>query len=296
MLSARRARVKAPHPLPQPDGSGTVSRRMSERDSYPAGVPCWVETLQPDPAAALDFYGPLLGWELGAPEPMPAGWDGDYYVARLGGRPVAGIGTHPDLGGPPAAIWNTYVCVDEVAQTLGRVEAAGGTVLMGPLPGHPAGRLAVLSDPTGAAVSVAEPDARPMAQVVNEPGAWTMSALHTGDGANATAFYEAIFDWQPDPVGPLTLLRLPGHVGGEPDQSMPRDLVAVMAPPDDAIPPHWNVNLLVADADAIARRAESLGGSVLMPPSDAGPFRSAALLDPQGAAFSISQPLGGPPA
>ena len=25
---------------------------MSERDRYPAGVPCWVETLQPDPHAA----------------------------------------------------------------------------------------------------------------------------------------------------------------------------------------------------------------------------------------------------
>jgi len=35
---------------------------MGERERYPAGVPCWVETLQPDPRAALGFYGPLLGW------------------------------------------------------------------------------------------------------------------------------------------------------------------------------------------------------------------------------------------
>ena len=32
---------------------------MSEHEEYPAGVPCWVETLQPDPRVALDFYGPL---------------------------------------------------------------------------------------------------------------------------------------------------------------------------------------------------------------------------------------------
>ena len=37
---------------------------MSEREQYPAGVSCWVETLQPDPRGALDFYGALFGWEF----------------------------------------------------------------------------------------------------------------------------------------------------------------------------------------------------------------------------------------
>ncbi|MDP9188754.1 MAG: VOC family protein, partial [Actinomycetota bacterium] len=33
---------------------------MLERDGYPAGVPCWVDTGQPDPEAAVDFYGGLF--------------------------------------------------------------------------------------------------------------------------------------------------------------------------------------------------------------------------------------------
>ena len=37
---------------------------MRERTEYPAGVPCWVDTSQPDPEAAAAFYGGLFGWEF----------------------------------------------------------------------------------------------------------------------------------------------------------------------------------------------------------------------------------------
>ena len=62
---------------------------MSERDAYPAGVPCWVDNLVADPTRAMDFYGELLGWEFDGPGP------GDYYVAKVRGRDVAGVGQAP---------------------------------------------------------------------------------------------------------------------------------------------------------------------------------------------------------
>ena len=37
---------------------------MDKREDYPAGAPCWVDTLQPDPRAALRFYGSRLGTKL----------------------------------------------------------------------------------------------------------------------------------------------------------------------------------------------------------------------------------------
>jgi len=37
---------------------------MPERDGYIPGVPCWVDTSQPDPEAAVDFYSGLFGWEF----------------------------------------------------------------------------------------------------------------------------------------------------------------------------------------------------------------------------------------
>ena len=37
---------------------------MPERDGYIPGVPCWVDTSQPDPEAAVDFYRGLFGWDF----------------------------------------------------------------------------------------------------------------------------------------------------------------------------------------------------------------------------------------
>ena len=272
---------------------------MSERETYPAGVPCWVETLQPDPRASLDFYGRLLGWEFAGPGPMPGGLSGEYFVARVDGRDVAGIGSLPDVEPAPVASWATYVRVDGVEESAERATAAGGSLLVGPLDALPAGRLAVLFDPAGAAVCLWEARARQGAQLVNEPRTWTMSSLHTTDVEGAKAFYGALFGWQPEafgsPEAPLTLWRLPGYVG-EAGQPIPRDVVAVMAPAGDgaaAVPPHWNVNLRVEDADATVEQAASLGGRVLLPPLDTPGFRSAVVADPQGAAFSISQLIAG---
>ncbi len=65
---------------------------MTHRDTYPAGAPCWVDTLQADPEAAMRFYGALLGWSFDPAAAMPVGLEGEYFTARLAGRKVAGIG------------------------------------------------------------------------------------------------------------------------------------------------------------------------------------------------------------
>lgn len=270
---------------------------MSKRDEYPAGVPCWVETLQPDPRAALGFYGALLEWEFSESGPMPGGLPGEYFVAQVEGREVAGIGALPDLGGPQIPAWNTYVRVDDADAAVERATNAGGSLLIGPLDASEDGRFALLGDPAGAPFSVWEARDRAGAQLVNEPRSWAMSSLHTPGPAGASAFYGAVFGWQSEAIAPgvpVTLLRLPGYVGGEPDQPIPRDVVGVMTatggdPAAPTIPPQWNVNLRVVDTDAVAAHAAELGGTVLMPPVDTPGFRSAVLLDPQGAAFSVSQ-------
>jgi predicted enzyme related to lactoylglutathione lyase len=265
---------------------------MSRRSQYPPGVPCWVETLQPDPQAAVAFYGPLFGWEFSDPGPLAGDLPGEYFVARLNGRDVAGIGSLPD-GGPPVAVWNTHIRVDGADAAAERAQAAGATLLVGPLDALPAGRFAVVVDPAGAAISVWEAHTREGAQLVNEPGTWMMSSLHVNDPDTAIAFYRSVFGWEPEASGPLTLWRLPGY-RGDTDGTVPPDVVAVMAPPDDTVPPHWNVNLRVDDADATAALATSLGGAVLAPVFDTPGFRNAILADAQGGVFSISQLTAGP--
>jgi predicted enzyme related to lactoylglutathione lyase len=71
---------------------------MPERNDYPPGVPCWVDMLQPDAQAAARFYGELMGWTFEGPGTMPGNPPGQYFVARLDGRDVAGIGSRPSKG------------------------------------------------------------------------------------------------------------------------------------------------------------------------------------------------------
>ncbi len=266
---------------------------MSERSSYPPGVPCWVDTLQPDPRAAVDFYSDLFGWEIAGPGPMPN--SEAYYVARTGDRDVAGIGALPPNA--PAPAWNTHVRVDDAAAAAQRAERAGGSVLVAPFDALPAGRMAVLADPSGAAFCVWEARTREGAQRVNEPNAWAMSALHTNDVPSAIAFYRDVFGWEPEAfdAGPttLTMWRLAGYVGGEPQQPVPRDVVAMLFPlaADAGLRPYWGVDFWISDARAAAARAQALGGRVVVPPYDTPMFVEAVLADPAGATFSISQLL-----
>ena len=250
---------------------------MSERDAYPAGVPCWVDNLAPDPDAAMAFYGEAA--RLGVRRPGPR----RVLRGKLRGRTWPG--SAPSRGVPTG--WNTYVSVESAEQAAEAAAAAGGRVLIPPFDALPAGRVAVLADPTGAAICVWEPRARQGARLVNEASAWAMSVLHTGKPEVAEAFYKDVFGWESEPFGPpgMALFRLPGYVGGVPGQPVPLDVVAVMAPGDGES--YWQVGFWVADADEAAAKATELGGSVVVPPSDAGGMRQAIVADTHGAQFSV---------
>ncbi len=261
---------------------------MSEPDDYPTGVPCWVQGLHRDPAAACDFYAALMGWDFAG-----SGGEPEHFVARVRGREVAGLSPLPQTVGDVEATWITHVAVDSATATAAAAVRAGGALLAEPSR-HPAGgSMALLADPTGAVFGAWERGARRGAQLINEPGAWAMSALRTTD-PNATAdFYGRLFGWIAEPFGPpeagIALFRLPGYVGGTETQPVPQDVVAVSMPlePDDR--PHWHLDFWVPDASDAVDRARATGGTVVIEPQDAPPFKQAELADPQGAVITISE-------
>ena len=264
---------------------------MSERDGYPHGVPCWVEALVPDPGAARAFYAGVFGWEFSAPGAMPgeAAESATYYVARLRDRDIAGVAMLPDAAAGPG--WMTQVRTESAEASAAAARDAGGRVLAGPLEIPPVGRMAVIADPAGAVFAAWEPSLREGAQLVNEPSAWSMSMLTTPSPEVAAEFYEAVFGWHAESFGPgIWMLRLPGFVGGEPSQPVPRDVVAVLGQGEDS-EAVWSVDFWIADVEAAAAAAGELGGEVLEPPSPqpGAPFVSATLADPSGARFSISE-------
>lgn len=261
---------------------------MSKRDSYPAGVPCWVTNLQRDVPAAATFYEEVFGWELEAGPADVA----PYALARKQGRDVAAIGTLPEDASGPG--WVTEIRVDDLAATVAAVRDAGGQVLRDEVDFGPVGRLGVFVDPVGAVFCAWEGGDREGAQLVNEPSAWAMSALQTEEPERAAAFYRSVFGWETEAFGQATLFRLPGYVGGEPSQPVARDVVAVMVPATPGTHSVWGVDFWIDDVERGVDAVRRLGGSVVAGPYDAPPaFRQAAVTDPGGAAFTISQKVAG---
>ena len=260
---------------------------MPDVDTYPAGVPCWVETLQPDLSAATRFYAGVFGWTM-----VPDDDDRPtYVVATLRGREVAGLASATDLGVDEAVAWYTQVRVDDLDEVLPRAVEAGATDVVGPVDARPAGRLAVLTDAGGARIGFWEAAARQGAETVNEANAWAMSVVQTPDPVRTRAFYQDVFGWQADPLGPADLFRLPGYVGGTEHQPVPRDTVAVGVPAPDASTVGWHVDFWNDDVAALADRVLDLGGSILSGPADDNGFLRVVVRDPAGATFSVSQLL-----
>ncbi|MEJ7772083.1 MAG: VOC family protein [Geodermatophilaceae bacterium] len=110
-----------------------------------------------------------------------------------------------------AAAWNTYVAVDDADATVQRLVSARATVRSAPADAGEGGRGAVLTDPEGVEFRIWQARRRLGAQVVNEPGAWNLSDLHTADSSAAIAFYELAFGWQVDDLEFATMIRRPGY-------------------------------------------------------------------------------------
>jgi hypothetical protein len=113
--------------------------------------------------------------------------------------------------------------------------------------------------------------------------------LMTPDTAGAKAFYGDVVGWNsqdmPMPDGTYSVLDVNGAgVGG------------VMELPPEAktqgVPPNWTGYVAVDDVDATARKAASLGGSVMRPPQDIpGVGRFAIIADPGGAVLAVMTPV-----
>ena len=277
---------------------------MPERDGYIPGVPCWADTTQPDPEAAARFYGELFGWTV--EDIMPLGSEARYFIGRVRGGDVAGVGSIPE-GRPAATAWNTYIWVESADDAAAKAAAAGGSVVAEPFDVPGSGRMAVFADPAGAAFCVWEAKEHRGARIVNEHGSLNFNDLYTSDIEGAKAFYGAVFGWRVLELdggyqawalpgyGDHLALDNPGLRDQMEDVGAPKgfeDVVASLGPlGDDQADggPHWGVTFAVDDADAIAERASELGATVVAPPIDAPWVRMTVIRDPQGATFTASQ-------
>jgi uncharacterized protein len=251
---------------------------------YAPGTPSWVELSSPDTNASASFYGELMGWSAtppGGPE------SGGYRMFQQGEQNIAGLMGHMQEGQPTA--WATYVSVADADETAAKVEAAGGSVVVGPMDVMDIGRMAFFADPTGAVFGVWQPKTFTGADLVNEPNSLCWNEVMTRDAETDKSFYPAVFGWAAGRPGfegapdTYTVWELDGKpVGGM------MQMTDGMFPPE--VPAHWSVCFAVGDCDAIVAKARELGATVVAEPVDMPIGRFAAIVDPQGASFTVMQP------
>jgi predicted enzyme related to lactoylglutathione lyase len=93
-----------------------------------------------------------FGFEL-SEMPMPEG--GMYYILNSGGKPRGGL--CPAFNEAIAGRWLNWVQVEDVDAALDRVTDGGGDLITGASDYPGVGRMAIVSDPTGATFGLITP-------------------------------------------------------------------------------------------------------------------------------------------
>jgi predicted enzyme related to lactoylglutathione lyase len=256
-----------------------------EMTSYPEGTPCIADVQVADLAAGTAFYEALFGWT----HTRFPGLDGGPSLMCKDGKHVATVAPKapdPTLA-PPMPLWAAYVAVDDVDAVTRQVEPHGGTIVAGPFDVLDKGRFTVITDPSGAPVSLWQGKALKGAELMAEPGALCWFELATRDTEAPSRFFRDILGLDAHELdGPMPYVMLEKE--GRP--------VAGMMPMNEGwpaeIPSHWMVYFQVDDTDGTAARCTELGGTVSVPPTDIPRGRFAVLNDPEGNAFSVLTPAG----
>jgi predicted enzyme related to lactoylglutathione lyase len=252
---------------------------MVTRDTaWDSGTPCWIDLGVDDMARARAFYGGLFGWDL--PEGPPEA--GGYAMCELDGRPVAGIG--PKMGAAELpSVWTTYIASTDADETVSKIKAAGGQLMMEPFDVMDVGRMAIAADPGGAVFGVWQARLHTGVRLANEPGALAWNENMSRDFEGNKAFYHSVFGYDYGDVGDDGFRYATLDLGGRPVGG-----IGELGPDSpEQTPAHWATYFGVADTDAAVAAVPRLGGAVLRAAWDTPYGRMAVLSDDQGAAFSV---------
>ncbi len=117
-----------------------------------AGCMTWNELQTRDPETASAFYSGLFGWET---QPVEDGGELVYVTVENAGTANGGFMPMTEQHGDAPPFWLPYFTVASCDEAIAKARELGGAVFAGPM-NLPAGRIAVLGDPQGAAFAVFE--------------------------------------------------------------------------------------------------------------------------------------------
>jgi predicted enzyme related to lactoylglutathione lyase len=253
---------------------------MADIKTAVAHKPVWTDLAATDAAAARDFYGKLFGWKI---EVNPDPQYGGYALAKLGGKDVAGIGPKQMAEQPSA--WTVYIASADAADTAKKAQAAGGTVLVPSMEVGDQGAMAIIQDPSGAALGIWQTKQMAGAQVYDQPNSMGWAELNARGIDKAKAFYKKLFGWgeKVSDMGESGPPYTEFLAGGE---SIAGGMEMNPMVPEQ-VPSYWMVYFNVADVDKAFEKAKELGAQEMLAPQEFPGGRFAIVSDPEGASFGL---------
>jgi predicted enzyme related to lactoylglutathione lyase len=134
---------------------GAVHLTVGDPEDYMAepGEWIWLQLLSRDAVKAGEFYARLAPYEL---FDDGTGEGGGSLLLASDGYARAALKTIPADRAELKPAWLPFVRVANITQATGRVQQLGGKVLVQPRPALFDGKVAVIADPTGAALGILE--------------------------------------------------------------------------------------------------------------------------------------------
>ena len=233
----------------------------------------WHDLLTPDAATAKNFYGELFGWSYKE--------QGRYTVILNNGQAIGGIvKIQPKDDKDHAARWLSSLSVADVDQAAAFVQASGGIIHEGPVDMQNRGRCVLVSDPQGAQVLLLNSLGGDPADNTEPPmGSWLWVELWSKSPKASVAFYEEL-------AGYSAVKGESGYWFLWSDKWR----AGIRQLPHDSQEVRWTPTVRVTDTIAISKRAEKLGGLVLVQPREVSIGGSVALIeDPVGGLLIVQR-------
>ena len=133
--------------------TATARRTVKQPKASPTwshGTFHWNELRTRNAERAKKFYRDTIGWSF---EAMSTPDGRTYWVAMLGGKPVAGLFPldAPEFDGVPES-WMSFLAVDDVDARVAKAVKAGAKLVMPVFDVPDVGRIAMLMEPSGAGI------------------------------------------------------------------------------------------------------------------------------------------------
>ena len=252
------------------------------RETTLKGAPCWIDLFSSDTGRSRAFYGELFGWtsEEAGPE------YGGYVNFLRDGEPIAGMMANDGSSGQPDG-WTIYLEVDDAEKAVEAAAANGATTIVPAMPVMNLGSMALVADPSNAAIGIWQPGAHRGFAVVDEPGAPAWFELHAREHAEVVAFYRDVFGWDTAVAGDTDEFRYTTLGSGDAQAAGIMDN-SMWVP--EGTPGEWSIYFGSADVDADLATIERLGGTITTPAEDTPYGRLAEARDATGARFKLRQP------